>query len=75
MAAGVKSSPGQQSLDIGTPQALFAPPIAGGGLNGLFKQNYSVSPDGQRFLINITTEESAASPINIIYNWKPKSAK
>jgi len=75
MAASVKSSPGGQSLEIGTAQALFAPPIAGGALNGLFKQNYSVSPDGQRFLINIVVEESAASPINIIYNWKPKPAK
>jgi hypothetical protein len=28
-----------------------------------------VSPDAQRFLINITADESTASPITIVTNW------
>ena len=75
MAAAVKATPDQQSLEFETPQALFITRIAGGPVNGLFKQNYAVSPDGQRFLVNVTAEESTTSPINVIYNWKPQAAK
>jgi hypothetical protein len=28
-----------------------------------------VAPDGQRFLINITTDEASASPITVVLNW------
>jgi hypothetical protein len=30
---------------------------------------YSVAKDGQRFLINMTTDEATASPITIVLNW------
>ena len=33
------------------------------------KQQYAVAPDGQRFLINVTVDESTASPITIVTNW------
>jgi len=35
------------------------------------RQQYAVSPDGQRFLMNTVEEETAASPITILQNWKP----
>jgi hypothetical protein len=35
-------------------------------------QQYSVSGDGQRFLINVTSEGTGLAPINVIYNWQPK---
>jgi len=44
----------------------------GGALQGTFRQQYDVSSDGQRFLINTITEE-AASPITVILNWKPRA--
>jgi len=44
------------------PVALFSLPP---------QSEYAASPDGQRFLVNIVTED--ASPITILLNWKPTS--
>jgi len=72
MAALVKLSTDGQSLETGTPAALFPVRIAGGPLPGVNKQQYAVSSDGQRFLVNLAVDNGAASPITLIYNWKPK---
>ena len=55
-------------------RALFPVRIAGGPL-GPNKQQYAVSSDGHRFLVNLAADEGAASPITLIYNWKPQIAK
>ena len=60
-----------QTAEPGSPIPLFATRV-GGALQGTFRQQYDVSSDGQRFLMNTITEE-AASPITVILNWKPKS--
>lgn len=39
------------------------------------KQQYSVTADGQRFLLNMLTEESVTSPITLVLNWKPPRAR
>jgi Tol biopolymer transport system component len=75
MAAPVKVSPDGQSLETATPVALFPVRIAGGPLPGTNKQQYAVSSDGQRFLVNLAVDEGAASPITLILNWKPQVAK
>jgi hypothetical protein len=75
MATPVKLSPDGRSLEIGTPAALFPVRIAGGPLPGNNKQQYAVSSDGQRFLINLTADEGAASPITLILNWKPAAKR
>jgi Tol biopolymer transport system component len=75
MAAPVKLSPDGQSLQTGTPAALFAVRIAGGPVPGVNKQQYAVSSDSQRFLVNLAADEGAASPITLIYHWKPQAAK
>jgi eukaryotic-like serine/threonine-protein kinase len=72
MAAPVKLSPDGQSLETGTPAALFPVRIAGGPLPGSFKQQYAVSSDGQRFLVNLAADEGVSSPITLILNWKPR---
>ena len=72
MAAPVKVSPDRQSLEIGTPAALFPVRIAGGPVPVVNNQQYAVSSDGQRFLVNLAVDEGAASPITLILNWKPK---
>ena len=72
MAAPVKLSPDGQSLETGTPVSLFPVRIAGGPLPGTNKQQYAVSSDGLRFLVNLAADEGTTSPITIIYNWKPK---
>jgi len=70
MAAPVKLSPDGQSLETGTPAALFPVRIAGGPIPGVSKQQYAVSSDGQRFLVNLAAD--SAPPVTLIYNWKPK---
>jgi hypothetical protein len=75
MAASVKLSTDDQSLEAGTATALFPVRIAGGPVPGPNKQQYAVSADGQRFLVNIAAGEGTASSITLILNWKPKDTK
>jgi hypothetical protein len=49
--------------------------LPGGPVLGTNNQQYTLSSDGQRFLVNLAVYEGAASPITGIYNWKPQSAK
>jgi hypothetical protein len=44
----------------------------GEAVQDVHRQQYMVSPDGQRFLINSIMEKANASPITIVLNWKPK---
>ena len=76
MAAPVKLSLDGQSLERGTPADLFPVRIVGGPVAPFGnKQQYSVSSDGQRFLVNLAADEGAASPITLIYNWHPERGK
>jgi Tol biopolymer transport system component len=56
-------------VEPGVPVPLFATHI-GGALLGSLRQNYMVSPDGQRFLMNTVVSEGPASPITLILNWR-----
>ena len=71
MAASVKLSPDGRSVEIGTPALLFPVRIAGGPWPGDLEQQYAVSGDGQRFLVNLAPGEGTASPITLIYHWHP----
>ena len=75
MATPVKLSSNGQSLETGTPVALFPVRIAGGPLLAAYKQQYAESSDGQRFLVNLAADEGAASPITLILNWSPEHRK
>jgi Tol biopolymer transport system component len=55
-----------QTLEVGTPSALFSTRIAP---SNNAQQQYTVAPDGQRFLINVISEEAGAPPITIVQNW------
>jgi serine/threonine protein kinase/Tol biopolymer transport system component len=57
-----------QTVEPSNPVALFAARIPGGAIQGSFKHQYAVSPDGQRFLIN-SQIATAASPITLVLNW------
>jgi Tol biopolymer transport system component len=69
-AVSIAATADGPSLQVGQPVALFASRIARGGTPGGDKHAYAVSPDGQRFLIEQTTEQAAA-PITIVLNWHP----
>jgi serine/threonine protein kinase len=73
MATPLTLSLDGQSLETGTRAALFPARVAGGGVSAANnKQQYAVSADGQRFLVNIDASDGSTSPIIIIYNWHPK---
>jgi hypothetical protein len=59
--------------DLGAPVALFQTRIAGGPIlvPGPLRHQYAVARDGQRFLINVVTEEAVTSPITLVLHWKP----
>ena len=69
MAVPVRSG---DSFEFGTPQALFQAPTVGGATTagGVLQQQYDVSPDGQRFLMNVPIGGAATSPtITVVLNW------
>ena len=72
MAVPIQFASNGQAIEPGSPVPLFATHI-GGAVRGFDRQEYIVSPDGQRFLMNTLTEETGSSPITVILNWKGKS--
>jgi serine/threonine protein kinase len=74
MAVSIGLKEGRDTPDLGTPVALFQTRIWGGPIlaPGPVRHQYAVAPDGQRFLINVVTEEAVSSPISLILNWKPR---
>jgi eukaryotic-like serine/threonine-protein kinase len=56
-----------QKLETSAPERLFPTRIAVGGTRAGEKQQYDISRDGQRFLINL--DESSTAPITIVTNW------
>jgi Tol biopolymer transport system component len=62
------------SLEPGNPVPLFATRL-GGAIQGSSRQQYFVSPDGQRFLMNTVLDGNTPSAITVILNWKPEAAR
>jgi len=54
--------------EVGTPAYILE--VTGGN-----RQQYAVSRDGKRFLINVPTETTTVSPITVILNWNPVPKK
>ena len=55
--------------EIGKPIPLFRTSVGGAVAVGVSRQQYAVSADGQRFLMNIVVAEANASPISLILGW------
>jgi hypothetical protein len=55
-------------FQAGTPKPLF-PAQFSSSPGAIFWSSWDVTSDGNRFLINITADESTASPITIVTNW------
>ena len=55
------------SIETGIPRALFATGITGSFVDR-FNQ-YVVTRDGQRFLVNISEEDVSSAPITVVLNW------
>jgi hypothetical protein len=60
----------QATCDFGTPQPLFRVPSLGAPLRkGSIRNEYAVSRDGNRFLVNEPVDGVAAYSIRIVLNW------
>lgn len=53
---------GQPTFEAGIPKQLFTAPIIG-------HVPFTVTPDGQRFLVNTQTGEEKSSAISVVLNW------
>jgi Tol biopolymer transport system component len=64
---------GDGPLSIGTPVRLFQPNLLFGSSYGQGRdQQYAVSPDGRRFLINAAVGEASQTPMTVLLNWQSK---
>jgi Tol biopolymer transport system component len=69
MAVPVRVAADGRTMDAGAPIPLFRARV-GGALQGSARQQYMVSADGQRFLMN-TVPAGASPPVTVVLNWKP----
>ena len=70
MAVPIRLDSNAMLVEANAPVPLFATHV-GGADQGGDRQQYIVSADGQRFLMNTVVNETAA-PLTVILNWKPK---
>jgi len=67
MAVAIKSD---TAVEVGTAVPLFEARMLNGPNTAVgFRQQYDVTRDGQRFLINVPLEDAAPSPITVVVNW------
>ena len=57
-------------LDIGTPRPLFATEATGLTLGILGGNQYAVTRDGQRFLVNEPVQKESTTSITVVVNWR-----
>ena len=56
------------TIETGPPRALFDTGIRGGFLDR--RNQYLVTKDGQRFLVNRSAEDENSAPITVVMNWE-----
>jgi len=66
MAVPIALPSNGQAPNVGAPVALFVVRLTS---RGAPKHQYAVAPDGQRFLMVVSADETIASPITIVQNW------
>jgi Tol biopolymer transport system component len=72
---------GDGAPEPGDPVALFKVGVGGAvqrigySATELSRQQYIVSRDGQRFLVNTVTEDAESSPITVVLNWAASPTK
>jgi serine/threonine protein kinase len=66
MASDVKAV--DTSFETGPPRALFNTGITASFINR--RNQYVVTRDGQRFLVNISAEDENSAPITVVLNWQ-----
>jgi len=66
MAVAVKAG---ATFEAGTPEALFQTRIYGLATAPNYSQQYDVTPDGQRFLLNVDVSDVNSVPLTVVLDW------
>ena len=66
MAVSVNATPA--AIETGPPRPLFDTGIRGGFLDR--RNQYLVTKDGQRFLVNRSAEDENSAPLTVVMNWE-----
>ena len=66
MAVPVSTTP--TAIETGSPRVLFDTRIRGGFMDR--RNQYVVTRDGQRFLVNLSAEDENSAPITVVMNWE-----
>ena len=69
MAIPIRLDASKQTIDAGQPMPLFMTQI-GGAIPAVSRQQSLVSPDGQRFLMNVISGQESTQPITLVLNAK-----
>jgi hypothetical protein len=69
MSVSVEPTPDGKTFRAAPPVELFATRLL--EISVPNRQQYAVSPDGERFLLNVPTESATVSPITVVLNWRP----
>jgi len=56
------------SFKTANPKLLFAASLAGLATSNTYY--WGISPDGQRFLLNVTAENTVSAPMTVVVNWQ-----
>jgi eukaryotic-like serine/threonine-protein kinase len=56
------------TLELGASQPLFRPSLL--GLMSDFRNQYTVTPDGSRFVVSTVAQTGAREPITLVVNWR-----
>jgi Tol biopolymer transport system component len=69
IATPIRVAPDGRAIEAGPPTMLFRTRL-GRGVQTSNRQQYMVSSDGKRFLMNAIVEEAMRSPLNVVLNWR-----
>ena len=67
MVVSIRLDAERQTVSAGAPVPLFTTNV--GGAVTVRRQQYVVSSDGQRFLMNTVKDQASTSPLTVVQNW------
>jgi Tol biopolymer transport system component len=69
MAAPIRFDADGRTAEPGAPAPLFAANV-GGAVQNVAGQQYVVSADGRRFLLNTVVDQGVAAPLRLVLHWR-----
>ena len=60
------------AFEAGAPRLLFQPRVPSINLT-TFRNHYTVSPDGQKFVVVTVPQDQSMAPLVVVLNWMPRT--